>query len=169
MGWRITAELRSIIEAHKEMVKEAVAEIKALTRAHKEEKLSIIKEYIEEVKRTRDEIKSQMESLVEQFRASNVSRDDFLSQMHVLRERMKALAKSSEKLGVLLNRVSKDLADEITGKVEELRKANMEFGQTVSEAAKKIGETARSEAQNRTGRAVGRPAQTHTQPGRGNR
>jgi len=164
LGKRITAELRSLIESHKDMVKEAVAEIKALKQELQEQKFSIIRQYLDEVKRARDEIKSQIDSLVNQFRAGNISRDDFLSQMYLLKERMKALAKSSEKLGELLSRFSKEASQKMRQTIEELKQANKEFGQSVAETARKIGETARAEALEH-GRRAGNATQTGTQRG----
>ncbi len=113
------------------------------------EKLAIIKEYIKESKERRAEIKSEIDSLVAEFRAGKISRDEFLSRMAVLREKLKALALASEKLGELLKRFSEEVSEEVKRLVEELKKENEDFGKKVAEAAKKIGEEAREEAARR--------------------
>jgi hypothetical protein len=161
LGRKIVAELHSIIQEHREAIREAVMEHKLTVKTLHEERLQIIRGFLNESKRLRDEVMAEMEALRVQFKAGNITAEEYVSRLQVLTARLKALSKSSEKLGKLLSELAQKSHEAAKKMVEELRAANEDFGRRVSEEARTIGERAREE--------VGRGAnatETH-QPGRG--
>lgn len=157
LGRKITAELHSIIEEHKEALRLAMVEYKAAKKSLHEERLQLIKDFINESKRLRDEVKAEIESLRNLFKSGNITSEEYVSRLRVLKARLEALGKSSEKLGKILSSLADKSREAVKNMVEELRKANEEFGRQVSEEARTIGESARE--------AVGRGVNaTNTHP-----
>jgi len=161
LGRKIVAELHSIIQEHKEAIREAVMEHKLAVKSIHEERLKIVRDFLNESRRLRDEVEAEIESLKNLFKSGNITAEEYVSRLHVLTAKLKALAKSSEKLGKLLDKLAQETHEAVKKLVDELRKANEDFGRRVSEEARTIGERVREE--------VGRGAnatETH-QPGMG--
>jgi chromosome segregation ATPase len=158
LGRKIVAELHSIIQEHREAIREAVMEHKLTVKTLHEERLQIIRAFLNESKRLRDEVMAEMEALREQFKAGNITAEEYVSRLQVLTARLKALSKSSEKLGKLLSELAQKSHEAAKKMVEELRAANEDFGRRVSEEARTIGERAREEA----GRGAN-ATETHTE------
>jgi hypothetical protein len=135
------AELHSIIQEHREAIREAVMEHKLTVKTLHEERLQIIRDFLNESKRLRDEVVAEMEALREQFKAGNITAEEYVSRLQVLTARLKALSKSSEKLGKLLSELAQKSHEAAKKLVEELRAANEDFGRRVSEEARTIGES----------------------------
>jgi hypothetical protein len=164
LGRKIVAELHSIIQEHREAIREAVMEHKLTVKTLHEERLQIIRGFLNESKRLRDEVMAEMEALRVQFKAGNITAEEYVSRLQVLTARLKALSKSSEKLGKLLSELAQKSHEAAKKLVEELRAANEDFGRRVSEEARTIGERAREEA----GRGAN-ATETHQGRGRGER
>jgi hypothetical protein len=164
LGRKIVAELHSIIQEHREAIREAVMEHKLTVKTLHEERLQIIRDFLNESKRLRDEVMAEMEALRVQFKAGNITAEEYVSRLQVLTARLKALSKSSEKLGKLLSELAQKSHEAAKKMVEELRAANEDFGRRVSEEARTIGERAREEA----GRGAN-ATETHHGRGRGER
>jgi seryl-tRNA synthetase len=95
LGRKIVAELHSIIQEHREAIREAVMEHKLTVKTLHEERLQIIRDFLNESKRLRDEVMAEMEALREQFKAGNITAEEYVSRLQVLTARLKALSKSS--------------------------------------------------------------------------
>jgi len=166
IGRRITAELRSIIVEHRETLRGAIYEYKLVMKSLPEEKLQVIKEFIEESRRLRDGVKAEMEALRDQFRAGEITVEEFVSRLRVLTAKLEALGKSSEKFGNVLSELARKIPEAVKEMVEELRRANEDFGRHVAEEARTIGEKAREEVANAT-QTPGPPEETPPRRGRG--
>jgi hypothetical protein len=87
-----------------------------------------------------------MERLRELYMSGNMTKEKYLVALKKLKGELKTLSKTSEKLGQLMQELTKELKEAVKMKVERLREVNREFGQRVSEEARRIGEEMRERA-----------------------
>lgn len=143
LGLRLTEALHAIIEEHKEAIRSAILEYRLRFEELIENKTRLIEDFIEErLNRTR-QIREAMEELRGLYAAGNITREEYLSRLSELRSELKALTKSKEKLGKLLQEFAAEMREIVREKVERLREINKEFGERVSEEARRIRERVR--------------------------
>ncbi len=162
LGQRITAELRSIVVEHREAVREALLDFKLKLEQIEENKTELIAQFLEERQNRMEQIRTEIENLRQQYLAGNITKEEYTAALKALQTELKALAKSSEKLGQRMQELVKEVKEAVKEKVERLREINREFGQRVAEEAKKLGDMAREEAGNQgtdndRGRGQGNP------------
>ncbi len=145
LGLQITETLHTIIEEHKQAIKSTILEFKLMHEELIENKTEIIKGFIEERLNRTLQIKEAIRDLNALYAAGNITREEYLARLTELRSELKALAKSAEKLGKLLQEFSSQMKDIVKEKVEKLREINREFGRSVAEEARKIKERIRNE------------------------
>lgn len=167
LGMSIVSELRSIIVEHREAVKEAILEFKVRLEGILENKTELVKRFIEERLARMAEIKERIRDLTERYSSGNITKEEFLLEMKALRDELKALEKSSKRLGDLLNELVSEIKGISKEKVEQLNEINRDFGKKVSEEARKIGEQMRGLREGRD--HTGEPANQTSTHGLGNR
>ena len=132
-GLDLTSELRAIIEEHKEAVRSIILEFKLKLENITARRVELISQFLEERLNRTETIKNEMERLRELYRSGNMTKEEYLVALKKLKDELKALSKTSEKLGQLMQELTKELKEAVKEKVERLREVNREFGQRVSE------------------------------------
>ncbi|GBC71723.1 hypothetical protein HRbin02_01511 [Candidatus Calditenuaceae archaeon HR02] len=145
LGLQLTETLHTIIEEHKQAIRDAILEFKLRQEGLIENKTELIRSFIEERINRTIAIREAIRELNMLYAAGNITREEYLARLSELRSELKALAKSSEKLGRLLQEYASEMKEIVKEKVEKLREINREFGKRVSEAAKEIGERVKDE------------------------
>lgn len=148
-GLDLTSELRAIIEEHKEAVRSIILEFKLKLENITARRIELINQFLEERLNRTETIRNEMERLRELYRSGNMTKEEYLVALKKLKDELKALSKTSEKLGKLMQELTKELKEAVKEKVERLREVNREFGQRVSEEARRIGEEMRERARER--------------------
>ena len=148
-GLDLTSELRAIIEEHKEAVRSIILEFKLKLENITARRIELINQFLEERLNRTETIRNEMERLRELYRSGNMTKEEYLVALKKLKDELKALSKTSEKLGQLMQELTKELKEAVKEKVERLREVNREFGQRVSEEARRIGEEMRERARER--------------------
>jgi uncharacterized protein YqgQ len=148
-GLDLTSELRAIIEEHKEAVRSIILEFKLKLENITARRIELIGQFLEERLNRTETIRNEMERLRELYRSGNMTKEEYLVALKKLKDELKALSKTSEKLGQLMQELTKELKEAVKEKVERLREVNREFGQRVSEEARRIGEEMRERARER--------------------
>jgi uncharacterized protein YqgQ len=148
-GLDLTSELRAIIEEHKEAVRSIILEFKLKLENITARGIELIGQFLEERLNRTETIRNEMERLRELYRSGNITKEEYLVALKKLKDELKALSKTSEKLGQLMQELTKELKGAVKEKVERLREVNREFGQRVSEEARRIGEEMRERARER--------------------
>lgn len=149
LGLQLTETLHTIIEEHKQAIRDTILEFKLKQEELIENKTELIRSFIEERLKRTLEIKEAIQELNMLYDAGNITREEYLARLSELRSELKALAKSSDKLGRLLQEYASEMKEIVKEKVEKLREINREFGKKVSEAAKEIGERVKNELKGR--------------------
>jgi len=167
-GLDLTSELRAIIEEHKEAVRSIILEFKLKLENITARRIELIGQFLEERLNRTETIRNEMERLRELYRSGNMTKEEYLVALKKLKDELKALSKTSEKLGQLMQELTKELKEAVKEKVERLREVNREFGQRVSEEARRIGEEMRERARER-GQTTTTTEQTTNQTQTGHR
>jgi uncharacterized protein YqgQ len=176
-GLDLTSELRAIIEEHKEAVRSIILEFKLKLENITARRVELIGQFLEERLNRTETIRREMERLRELYESGNMTKEEYLVALKALKDELKALSKTSEKLGQLMQELTKELKEAVKEKVERLREVNREFGQRVSEEARRIGEEMRERARERgqttttteqTGQTSNQTQTGHRGRGRGN-
>ncbi len=149
LGLELTSELRAIIEEHKEAVGSIILEFRLKLENVTERRAELIRQFLEERLNRTDAIRKEMERLRELYESGNVTKEEYLAALRALKDELKALSKTSEKLGHLMQELTKELREAVEEKVERLREVNREFGRRVAEEARRIGEEMRERARER--------------------
>jgi gas vesicle protein len=149
-GLDLTSELRAIIEEHKEAVRSIILEFKLKLENITARRIELIGQFLEERLNRTETIRNEMERLRELYRSGNVTKEEYLVALKKLKDELKALSKTSEKLGQLMQELTKELKEAVMEKVERLKEVNREFGQRVSEEARRVGEEMRERARERS-------------------
>jgi len=166
-GLDLTSELRAIIEEHKEAVRSTILEFKLKLENITERRLELISQFLEERLNRTETIRKEMERLRELYRSGNMTKEEYLVALKKLKDELKALSKTSEKLGQLMQGLTKELKEAVKEKVERLREVNREFGQRVSEEARRIGEEMRERAREHHRTTTTESTTTERQHGQG--
>jgi gas vesicle protein len=145
LGLQLTETLHTIIEEHKQAIQNVILEFKLEHEELIENKTELIRSFIEARFNRTLEIKEAIRELNMLYAAGNITREEYLARLSMLRSELKALAKSSEKLGKLLHEFASEMKEIVKEKVERLREINREFGKRVSEEAREIGKRMRDE------------------------
>jgi uncharacterized protein YoxC len=148
-GLDLTSELRAIIEKHKEAVRSIILEFKLKHENITARRIELIGQFLEERLNRSETIRNEMERLRELYRSRNITKEGYIVTLKKLKDELRALSKTSEKLGELMQELTKELKEAVKEKVERLREVNREFGQRVSEEARRIGEEMRERARDR--------------------
>jgi uncharacterized protein YqgQ len=148
-GLDLKSELRAIIEEHKEAVRSIILEFKLKLENITARRIELIGQFLEERLNRTETIRNEMERLKELYASGNMTKEEYLVALKKLKDELRALSKTSEKLGQLMQELTKELKEAVKEKVERLREVNREFGQRVSEEARRIGEEMRERARER--------------------
>jgi chromosome segregation ATPase len=148
-GLDLTSELRAIIEEHKEAVRSIILEFKLKLENITARRIELIGQFLEERLNRTETIRNEMERLRELYRSGNMTKEEYLVALKKLKDELKALSKTSEKLGQLMQELTKELKGAVKEKVERLKEVNRELGQRVSEEARRVGEEMRERARER--------------------
>jgi uncharacterized membrane protein len=161
-GLNLTAELRALIREHREAIREAILEYRLSLETLLERKTELIRGYIEERRGRIEEFRRLLEELEARYRAGNITREEYLSELKSLREEFKITMRTMERLGRLIRELQEERREAVRQLVEELRQINEEFGRRVAEEARRIGERMRQDAAR--GRGSGDSETNSTQP-----
>jgi len=138
LGLRLTEELHAIIREHVEAVRSAILEFRITRENITEAKKRLVEDFVEErLNRTRA-VREALSELMALYMAGNITREEYLARLSELRSELRALEKTIERLGHLLQKFSRELREAVMEKVERLRQAGAELGSRVSEEARAL-------------------------------
>jgi len=138
LGLRITAELRSIIREHKEAIREAILEYRLLVENLTERKIELIRSYLMERVQTIEEFRRRVEELNSLYRSGNITKEEYVSQLKSLKDELKIMMRARDRLGRLIQELQAERREAVQTLVKELREILDDFGQRVSEEARRI-------------------------------
>jgi DNA repair exonuclease SbcCD ATPase subunit len=143
LGKEISALFREIIIEHKAAVDDFIEDIKYLTAAAHEERLSLIENRQLELSTKIDEINARRQELIEDFENGEISREAFVAALRELAAEINATARSMSKLGERLGAIGAELAENLRRRAALLVVANREMASKMVTAGRAMGEQMR--------------------------
>lgn len=168
LGWKISAIVHKLIALHKEEVANITLVRRIFLNETKNLRLQIINETRTQIKLQIQNMTQEMERLREEFKAGNITKEEYLMEMLKLRLRfreeickLKTLGKEMQNLGKKISEENKELAKNLTkinkDFAEQMKKVHEEIKQLVNETRRVIQQSEKNETQGMGKHGMGKP------------